>query len=308
MAEKRLLYLALTIGAGICYLVSGGWLSWIFLLTVLALPWASLAVSLPAIRRFSLSTTGPDVLQMGESAEFWLLGSCDGPMPPFRGDIRLTHRFSSVSRKYPGEKGITPAHCGSLSVTVEKGRVCDYLGLFAFRVRHPGSRVLPVRPKPLEIPNPELPDSEISHGWRPKFGAAPAENHEIRLYRPGDSRNLVHWKLSAKTGQLLLREPMEPLHAQSLLTLTLKGSPVELDRKLGRLLWLGRKLLEQGREFEVRALTADGIAHFRVDSEATLLRGLDSLLCAKPTASGSIREHHFEAGWQYHIGGQPDEA
>lgn len=290
------------------YLAFGSWLSWILLLTVLALPWASLAVSLPAIRCFTLSTTGPEILQMGEPVQLWLLGSCEGPMPPFRGDIRLTGGFCPPPRKYAGDQPLIPAHCGSLTAAAEKGYVCDYLGLFAFRVSSRAGRLHPVRPAPVEIPGLVLPDPAAGQGSCPGSAGLWAEDHEIRLWQPGDSRVLVHWKLSAKTGQLLLREPRLPAGEQCLLTLTLKGTPDALDRKLGRLLWLGRKLAEENRCFQVRALTGDGILQFCADSEAALLQGMDRLLCARPAPSGSIRDFPFDAGWQYHIGGQPDEA
>ncbi|MBR2633811.1 MAG: DUF58 domain-containing protein, partial [Lentisphaeria bacterium] len=43
---------------------------------------------------------------------------------------------------------------------------------------------------------------------RPKPGGGYGENYEIRQYRPGDNLNQIHWKLSAKVGDLMLREPM----------------------------------------------------------------------------------------------------
>jgi hypothetical protein len=82
--------------------------------------------------------------------------------------------------------------------------------------------------------------------WKPKPGGGFAENHEIRLYRPGDKMNQIHWKLSSKMNKLMVREAMEPVQDRVLVEMILRGTPEELDRKFGRLLWTGNYLLEQG--------------------------------------------------------------
>lgn len=38
----------------------------------------------------------------------------------------------------------------------------------------------------------------------------PAEQYEIRTYRPGDALRSVHWKLTAKLDDILVRESVEP--------------------------------------------------------------------------------------------------
>ena len=191
---------------------------------------------------------------------------------------------------------------------MEKPRVCDYLGLFRFHAKTAEPKTLLVRPAPLPVKEPPDLKRFLARAWKPKPGGGYSENHELRLYRPGDNLNQVHWKLSAKTGNLTLREPMEPQRGLVLLTMTLRGSPEELDRKFGRLLWLGTFLLEQEVPFEIRALTGSGIRSLAVDSPLALTRAIDKLLCDPAAAEGSIRDQNYAASWQYHIGGQPDEA
>ena len=198
-------------------------------------------------------------------------------------------------------------HCGGIAVTVARARVCDYLGLFAFPVGKVTPKTILVRPKPLPIPAiPDL-DRYIARAWKPKSGGF-AENHELRLYRPGDSLNQVHWKLTAKTGKWMIRQPMEPQRGLVMLTMTLRGTPEELDRKFGRLLWLGKYLVEKDVRFEIRTLTADGVQSSWVQTEQELNKATDTLLCAGEAKEGSIRDFGFAASWQYHIGGEPDEA
>lgn len=308
MFGKRLRYLVFLLVFGIYYLSSGEWLSWFLLAAMLALPWLSLAVSLPAIRQMEVSTTGPGEMLPGENSQLWLLASSSMPLPPFQGDIWLESIYTGERQRYSAEKGFQPKHCGGLRITVEKPRVFDYMGLFSFRLRRMEEKLLLVRPRPLALKDITLPEDESALAWRPKHGGGFAENHELREYRPGDGLNQVHWKLSAKTGELVIREPMEPLRGLVLVTMTLSGTLEELDRKLGRLSWMGELLLNHHFNFTLRVLTGQGLMSFEIANQTALHRAMDTLLCTPLALSGSIQEQVFAAQWQYHIGGQPDEA
>lgn len=307
MTGRRLWYLAALFGCWVFYIAYGEWFSWLALMIVGGLPWLSLLISIPAMLFFRLSPDGADAVPMGTEAETWLLGSSAFPLPPFKGKIRLRSCITGQVRRYHPGTGLPTQHCGGIVVTVARARVCDYLGLFAFPVGKVTPKTILVRPKPLPIPTiPDL-DRYIARAWKPKSGGF-AENHELRLYRPGDSLNQVHWKLTAKTGKWMIRQPMEPQRGLVMLTMTLRGTPEELDRKFGRLLWLGKYLVEKDVRFEIRTLTADGVQSSWVQTEQELNKATDTLLCAGEAKEGSIRDFGFAASWQYHIGGEPDEA
>ena len=308
MTGRRVTYLGLLLCCAVFYLAYGAWLSCLVLLAVLLLPWLSLLLSLPAIASFRVTPAGPDALDMGENPRFWLLGSCGLPMPPFRGKLKLTHTPSGASAFYREEGDNLTAHCGSLRLTVEKMRICDYLGLFAFPVRGKGTRTVLIRPAPLPVELPGETVRPLSGSWKPRTGGGFSENHELRPYQPGDSLNRIHWKLSAKTGELVLRQSMEPQQGLVLLTLHLRGTPEETDRKFGRLLWLGEFLLEQNVAFRIRALTERGLLTFPVSERADLDRALETLLRERPMTQGDLTAPAAGVLWQYHIGGGPDEA
>lgn len=308
MAARRLEYLLLLACGAVYYVASGEWIAWILLLTALGLPWVSLLLSLPAILGFQAAPAGADVLEQGEEAELWLLGSCAVPMPPFRGQLRVTSLFTGKSWRYEQDKGFPTGHCGGYRVTVEKARVCDYLGLFSFRARKTKEQLLLVRPRPQAVTNLVDPQRMEINSWAPKPGGGFSENHEHRPYRPGDNLNQLHWKLSAKVGSLILREPMEPVQGAVLLTLSLRGTPQTLDRKFGRLLYAGNYLLERELDFEIRALTGQGVLACHVDSPAALSKAVDRLLCTPLADQTDAWDDGQEASWQYHIGGDADEA
>ncbi len=302
------MYLTVLLCCGVLHIGCQQWMSWMILLAVLWLPVFSLAVSLPGMLCFQGDFRAPERLVMGQPGEIWLVGKSRLPVPPFRGKFRLTRLTTGEQWDYRGGDRLPVAHCGGLQAVAGRMWVYDYLGLIGIPVRKKESRTVVIRPKPRSLGSlPEL-DRFLARSWRPKYGGGYAENHELRLYRPGDSLNQVHWKLTAKTGKLTIREPMQPDRGLVLLTMNLRGTPEELDRKFGRLLWLGGYLLDRNVEFECRVLTAEGIMSQRITALEPLTDWIDVLLQCRPVDQGDLRSRNISASWQYHIGGGPDEA
>ena len=298
---RRAAYIIALLGAGLWYLTFGQWLAWIFLLGLLSLPLLSVALSMKAILDFQLAPMGPERVAVGEKAELMLMGSCGSPMPPFKGKIRLRNLRTGEKIAYREELGFTPVHCGGYEVTVEKGRVMDYLGLFSFPVRKKQSALMLVAPRPR--PAADLPRllAQPPVRWEASVCRL-GENYELRPYRPGDSLNSVHWKLSAKTGKLTVREAMEPLRQKACLTLTLGGTPEQVDDRLGRLLWIGRELLYAGMEPVILVSSGEGTARFRVSDEKSLSQAVDAMLCLPEPVEPVLPEPEG-TGWHYAIGG-----
>lgn len=297
---RRFSYCLALVGCGFYYLTFGRWLSWIFLLGLLVLPAVSLALSIPAIWDLQLSTAGADKLLVGEKGELLLMGSSNFPMPPFHGKIVLRDLRTGEKHLYREETGFVPNHCGGFSVEIEKGRVMDYLGLFVFPVRRKTAGSLLVRPKAVAMEN--LPETVIAPPlrWKPSLQRL-GENHELRPYRPGDSLNTVHWKLSAKTGSLTVRETMEPLRQTACLTMNLWGGPEALDERMGKLLWLGNFLLEKGMQPIILVTTGEGLLRLEPEDEGQLRGAVDTILCA-PKSEENVLPEPVGASWHCCLG------
>lgn len=308
MTGRRFLYLLTLAVCVVFYIAYQQWFSWLLLLTVLLFPWLSLALSLPAMITLRLSPSAAGRVHPGYETKADLVGTCQFPLTPVKGKLRITRLTTGESWVLKPGAALPTDHCGGLRIEPIRAKTADYLGIFRKKVKKIETSTVLVLPTPLQMPVPPDLSRFLARAWRPKFGGGYAENHELRLYRPGDNLNQVHWKLSAKTGKLILREPMEPQRGLMLLTMDLNGTAAELDRKFGRLLWLGNYLLEQDVPFEVRALTGRGIENWRVKDLSELQKCVDELLCATPAAAGSIRNRAYAASWQHHIGGETDEA
>lgn len=301
MVTRRILYLLALLGCVVFYWAYREWLSWFMLMLILLLPWFSLLMSLPALLTCRAEVSCPHAVDRGAEAELVWQGRSPFPLPSLTGKLVVENRLCGLTRKKRSGEDLPTEHCGQLSITLRRPRCHDYLGLFALPVhRQSGARVL-VRPVP--IAPAEVPDMsryQVSM-WRPKPGGGFSENHELRLYRPGDSLKQVHWKLSAKTATLITREPMEPLRSRMLLTLELRGTPEELDSKLGRLVWMSRYLLECALPHQIQCLTGNGMRNFGVSCPEDLARTVDELLQSLP--AGDAEPAYSSATWRYHIGG-----
>lgn len=292
-----------------------------FLLALaISLPILGILLSLPAMLelRVRILPQAPGAIRGGPAA--WRLEtSSRHNLSVARADVRLRFKNRLTGAEYVQRLRLlgTPAgsfltlpagteHCGLLEARIESLRVCDCLGLITLRKRLPPPARLPVFPVPVEPePLPEEPGGAAVLTPRP--GGGPGEDYEIRPYRPGDPVRMIHWKLTCKRDETVLREVLEAKKREPLLTFDHFGPPDALDRVLDRLRALSGALVEQQRPHTVRWLgQEDGQLHiYRVESRRDLERCLAAALSGfaplqgVPTPRGTAAD-----GLCYHLGAE----
>lgn len=301
MAVYRIVYLTVLGAASVFSLAYGEWLSGVLLAAVLGLPWLSLLFSLPAIFRFRAGISCTGDIPLGAEETLWVLGYCQLPCPPFDARIRIRSALTGKEFRCRSGKNLPTDHCDTFTITLEKIRICDYLGLFSFRGKQMEPRYIRILPKTIPFPVPD-PEGFIPKSWQPRPGGGFSEHQELRLYRPGDKLNQVHWKLSAKTGQLISRQSMEPRRGLCLVTVDHLGSRQQLDENLGKLQYAGSLLLQRRLSFRLLALTGEGVLTFSVSTQQEWNRALNRLLKSPPAKSGTVRYRCPGASWHCHIG------
>lgn len=307
MARQRIIYFLALVGCVVFYMAYQMWFAWVLLQVMVFFPLLSLLLSLAAILRLRMDLAVEPVMSMGSVERIQLNVSSKLPLPPYNGKIRITKPMTGERWRLKSNAEFPTDHCGKMFVELHKPGVCDYLGLFRFRIRKTARQTVLVLPNPVELEIPPDLNRHLMQRWRPKPGGGYAENYELRQFHPGDNLNKIHWKLSAKVDDLMIREPMEPVRGLILLTMDLSGTAAELDTKLGQLLWLSRWLLEREVTFDLRVLTANGIEGWTIRDEDEMDKCLQTLLGTPIVKEGSIREQVFHATWRYHIGGEQNE-
>ena len=307
MVRRWLIYLAVLALCLVFYFAYLQWFAWLLLVGALCLPLVGLLVSLPAM--LSLQVRAHCALPVGldEEEPIQLQVDCKLPAPPVKCRILVRRTVTGEKWKLKPGKLLPTDHCGELVCQPIRVKVYDYLGLFVLPTHRKKTLCVPILPKPKPIQH--LPDIEriLAQAWIPKPGGGYAENHELRLYRPGDSLNQIHWKMSAKTGKYIIREAMIPRNSRIILTMELKGTAQQQDAKFGQLMWLGQYLLEKELRHEWSVLTDNGLCSFPVADEKSLIEALQQLL-AEPPVEEDAAWPALNAGWHYRIGGEQDEA
>lgn len=305
MAQRRLLYLTALLGCLVFYWAYRAWLSGILLTAVLLLPVLSLLLSLPMMLLCRVRFRCPEHLTRGQNAHAEFTARCPLPCGLIGGKLRLRMPLHSKRTRVP-VGSLPTGHCGALLIRKPRPWVSDYLGLWSIPLRATPDRRVLVRPTPVHLPAPPDLSRYLSHALRPKPGGGYSENHEFRLYRPGDNLRQIHWKLTAKTGKLILREPLESRQDAALLTLELRGTPEQLDRKLGQLLWLSQYLIGMDIPHRIACLTGSGLQLLSVGTQTDILPAVDTLLCSLP-APADRKAEYPRALWRFHIGGDSHE-
>lgn len=306
--KRWLRYFAVWVACLVFYFAYRQWMAWVVLLSVSLLPLLSLAVSLPAMLLGRIELSLPNAVAMGTSAPLDIRLECPLPPPVWQVRIEAHHTLTGETwRMKPGWDCPTD-DCGALYFHFSRGRVYDYMGLFFLPCKPPADCRLMIRPRqkrPRDLPNPE---KNIVTYWKPKAGGGFSENHELRLYRPGDSLRQIHWKLSCKTGDLIYREPMELVSNHLLLRMVHGGSQKQINAKFGKLMWLGLYLHRRGLKYDVMVDTAEGRKQWHIRTQKELVDMVDTLLCIAPMQEAELAVSSAGSAWQYYIGGDADEA
>ncbi len=107
----------------------------------------------------------------------------------------------------------TARHVGNHAFTVTSVTLSELFSLFRIRVRPSSPGSVLVLPRPFDI---EKPTFIVSDEGRSALKLTQEDNtspEDIRAYVPGDALKRVHWKLSARKGELMVRRfetPMPP--------------------------------------------------------------------------------------------------
>ena len=135
----------------------------------------------------------------------------------------------------------------------------------------------------------------------------------LRPYVPGDELRHLHWKATARTGQLMVREYVDPAQPWCVVVLDTRRDVLDADafeaavEIVASVLWAAA---EQDRP--VRLATTGGLV-LDVRSGTTGLRAAADQLClvAQDTATAldlATVGARLGDGWFVHVGGPPGEA
>ncbi len=314
MLGRRLLYACALASAALFEIFYPSPLAHFTLLFVLFLPVPALLLSLPAMLGTSVHIAPEARTAERAEAARWRVKITNRSFLPLS-RLKMTvsaaqlltgaHSARRVVLKSPArcETLFYPAdtaRCGVLSCTLEHVWVYDCLGLFSLPRRSVRAEltVLPMWRDDAPVPAPGMPAAAPGGPAGRNSGGSP-EDYDLRPYRTGDALRAVHWKLSSKRDELIVREGVQPQDTLWNLTFDHFGAPEVFERVLDRLYTVGSVLLARGQRMLVQWAepSTGAVRCMAVSDEASFLAALDTLLRDPAPGTGhSICESLPDAG------------
>lgn len=228
MLKNIILYLIILFSSFIFNIFYYKWFSWIFLLIVILIPIISLIISLPmmiytAVNGFILY--GDDEININEKFKIYLTNKNNSSIPCtyLKLTLKAENNFANIQKKIKLKASgslnksfeycdnTLGKHCGCITATVKSLKIYDLLGIFFIPIRFKKSIKTNVLPKPEEpAKKPDLENITVL-GFKPKAGGGFSDYYELRQYQNGDSLKSIHWKLSTKHEDLIVKEPSQPI-------------------------------------------------------------------------------------------------
>ena len=185
-------------------------------------------------------------------------------------------------------------YAGNLEISLRGMRIFDYLKLFSFKRKIKGDLKVAVLPEYYELSesrfqnrNGSLIESDYYSPY--KSGDDPSEVFAIREYREGDRQQRIHWKLSIKQDQLMIKEFSDPLNCSVLLFVDLSVPAFQdtlpfMDSVLECTLSLSYTFLLAGQMhyFAWYDEAHGACRRIRIAQEKDLFEALDGLLQVHP--------------------------
>lgn len=247
----------------------------------------------PAMGLVAVRNPGPRRTRAATATERLPDGDLTVGLPPLR-----PGRSTSVPYRLPTHRR------GALTIGPLAIVRSDALGLWRTRRTVGAPAVLLVRPRVLPV-NPR-PAGRTQHVEGPTSDTAPRGTltfHALREYVLGDDIRRVHWRTTARTGTLMVREHVDTSLPSTVIVLDTRADRYDGDR-FEEAVDVAASLVaaSQRRGFPVRFVTTSGVIHLvRAGQHGQDLA--DFLASVQPQPDGSMRHASIAA-----LGGRDHDA
>jgi hypothetical protein len=241
MRKSRVLYICLFMSALTFSYFHGGKIPYVLLYTVLMLPLVSLIYSIVILVRFKYGQElDKKFVAKGDKVNFifsinnedffiypYMAVSFYGAKTIFENQFQV-RKFSLLpfsSRNYAFE--LQCNYRGSYEIGINSIEIEDFFGLFKFRYNIFEPKNVTVYPRIVRLENFRLKTDFMSeaHSLLSSTDEDMTTVSDIRKYEYGDGLKRVHWKLTAKTGEIMVKKFQSTSQTNVLMLLDLQRNP-----------------------------------------------------------------------------------
>lgn len=240
MPKKRIGFLILLAILALVYIISNSHLALVLLLFSITAPCVSFWLLLYTARHICLNLSAPAMImpEGKKSINYIVSNSSPIPAPIIEWEVSIRTQLTGRERSLPVSAfvrgrsteeihlSLADLCAGKLIVSTRKVNVYDLFGLFCLQVDAPEEKICLVYPRLVEFNinmsnHVESEDGNIYSQHKP--GSDKTEIFALHEYALGDDLRKVHWKLSAKTDNLIVRDFGLPLDYPVLLLLEMQS-------------------------------------------------------------------------------------
>ncbi len=314
MLSNLIKYLVALVAVGLLSILYNTYYMTIVFLTIMAIPFFLFALLSYVYGRLEVDLVS--VIHVAKKGEVVPISiQIDNPtvFPVSRIKLSLTYKNSYSKQKYRKDYvvcvdantkssvicNLYSEYAGNLAVSLDYVRIYDYLKLLSLRKKKKTQLTIAILPAYYELPQILLASLhtgmvESDFYSMVKSGDDPSEVFSIREYREGDRQQRIHWKLSRKQNQLMIKEFSEPLNCSILLFVDL-SIPTDINRMI-----FMDSILECALSLSYTLLMAGQMHYFtwydeqhgactrvRVSKEKDLFEVVDGLLHVMPYVSAT---------------------
>ncbi len=257
MVKNRIIYALLVAAIIVFYIFYYGWYSEFVLLLLLCLPVLSFLFGAVSAKSFKMEINAPKTAKKGDKISVKVKTTCGWFFSIYKIKLKTTllpygeENNEKRESDFSGETvfDVDTSFAGLTTVDFSGTAVYDFLGLFKFKIK--GQTVKEILILPEKTVPDVIPDFRILNAVSKKAVRGPADEYDIRDYRAGDGLNQIHWKISAKTDKIMVKEGLEPQKRKNIISLDLNGTKAETESVFGQLVWIADELFESGNDFEL---------------------------------------------------------
>lgn len=246
MKLNRILYLSLLIITFTFVYYYGGKVPNMFFYTVLVLPIVSFTYML--IGYFMLKyeqSLDNDLIFKGDKVtftvnitnrSFFILPYISISLLNDKGGVIQKHKINNISLQPFSKREVSVDYIykyrGDFKLGVSTIEVQDFLGIFKFTLKNKNPLYITVYPQIIDIDEFYLSSGYLSDNVSSIGGGQEdiSTIEEINKYNYGDSLRKIHWKLTAKTNELMIREYEKIGSRSAILILDLQSNNFELEK------------------------------------------------------------------------------
>lgn len=246
MKLNRILYLSLLIITFTFVYYYGGKVPNMFFYTVLVLPIVSYIYML--IGYFMLKyeqSLDNDLIFKGDKVtftvnitnrSFFILPYISISFLNDKGGVIQKHKINNISLQPFSNREVSIDYIykyrGDFKLGVSTIEVQDFLGIFKFTLKNKNPLYITVYPQIIDIDEFYLSSGYLSDNVSSIGGGQEdiSTIEEINKYNYGDSLRKIHWKLTAKTNELMIREYEKIGSRSAILILDLQSNNFELEK------------------------------------------------------------------------------